>query len=293
MNEYFVAIIVGITQGITEFLPISSTAHNLLISHFLGKSIDLKVSNTIQFGTLLAIVQYFWSDLRSYFKRIIQIIKNPVELRFFLANIKKWWLTSSDSKSNRFVNSNSIDVTIFQLVLATIPISIVGLLFRKNLEIFKTNFWIGVFLIVGASLLFVADRFYHNSNPTKTNKLTKSQTMIIGFFQAMAVFPGMSRSGSCLAGSYFLGIQKEAAIRFAFLLSVPALGLAGIVDAVSLFKNPSSDMSLPAIILGTLFAYLVGHMSLKWLLGYLAKNNFNLFIVYRIILGLALILWLK
>jgi undecaprenyl-diphosphatase len=303
MYEIFVSIVVGIVQGITEFLPISSTAHNFLVSKLLGRGVDLEVSNIIQFGTLIAIVQYYWSDLSQFGKRIWQVFSQPKEAKLFFKNIKQWWSDNEiDDKSLASLPKNlSTDSTIFQLLIATIPIGLVAVSMRKVIEGLRQPLWIGFFLVLGAVLLGIADWYYVQNKKKKVQLLDKLNVITIGLFQAFAVFPGMSRSGSCLAGSYFIGVKKEVAIRFAFLLSIPALGLAGLADGISFLKTSGSKLtffpdssvenfSIFSVLIGTFASYYVGLICLKWLLGFLSKNSFKVFIFYRLILGLILIL---
>lgn len=303
MNEIFVSIVVGAVQGITEFLPISSTAHNLLVSRLLGRGIDLEISNIIQFGTLIAIIQYYWSDLSTFGRRMYQIFTKPAELKNFFSNIKLWWSDNQiDDKSLSALPPNiATDSTIFQLIIATIPIVLIALTMRKTIEGLRTPVWIGFFLIVGAILLGLADWYSAKNKAKKVIILDKINVITIGIFQAFAIFPGMSRSGSCLAGSYFMGVQKSVAIRFAFLLSIPALGLAGTSDLFSFLKKSSSSLSffpsnsasgfsIVSVFIGTFVSYYVGLICLKWLLAFLSKNSFKVFIFYRIILGVILIL---
>jgi undecaprenyl-diphosphatase len=303
MFEIFVSIIVGLVQGITEFLPISSTAHNFLISRLLGKSIDLEISNIIQFGTLIAIIQFYWEDLSIFGKRLLQVITKKSEAKIFFANIKTWWKDDQiDDKNIETLPKNlSTDSTILQLFIASLPIVLVGLTMRGVATNLRSLVWIGFFMIIGAILLAVADWYQRTHKAKKVELLDKMNVITIGIFQAFAIFPGMSRSGSCLAGSYFIGVKKETAIRFAFLLSVPALGLSGISDLISYlsknYKNlsllPDSNpntFSLISIIIGTFVSYTVGLICLKWLLNYLSKHSFNIFIFYRIVLGFLLII---
>jgi undecaprenyl-diphosphatase len=300
MYDILVSVIIGIVQGITEFLPISSTAHNLLVAKFLlgGKDIGLSVSNIFQFGTLVAIIKYFWQDLSVYFGRFFQIMTSPKQLQVFGQNVKKWW-SNYESKENHFAT----DVTLVQLIIATIPVAVVGLLMRGIVDSLRTDIWIGFFLIGGAILMAIADWHYKRTEAKKTLVLSKTQTLIIGLFQAFAVFPGMSRSGSTLSGSFFIGVEKSKAVNFAFLLSIPALGLAGLKDFFSILKDlknipimPNSNvletgqLSLIGIIIGTFVSYFVGMFCLKWLLRYLSHNTFKVFVIYRLILGIFLLM---
>jgi len=329
LNEIFLSVIIGIVQGITEFLPISSTAHLRLVSQLItGTDIGLSTSNFIQFGTLLAIIQFYRKDLTRYFIRIIELLKKPSLFSSFFANVKQWLNLGSLKKTsdglqdnpqgkiqiNNFDQKNiKTDVEIIQVLIATIPVIISALIFRHLIEEMRANImFIAAFLLLGALLIFVAEivHLFKEKNQDKNQEknvdsvsfLSVKETLIIGLFQALAIFPGVSRSGATLAGALFIGKERKESVRFSFLLSIPALGLAGLYDLIDIIKSflkneitllPSvnswskthTNLSVLSLIIGFIFAYTVGYFCLKWLLKFLAKENTGVFIVYRILLA--------
>jgi undecaprenyl-diphosphatase len=329
--DIFVAIIVGAVEGFTEFLPISSTAHNQLVGNLLlgSKSLGLEVSNIFSFGALIAIIQYFWSDLREYLLRVRSILVHKESRREFIANANKWRKGNAEktfipedstllenqeyvAKMNLTKKNFENDIMIIQLILATIPAALIGLAMHGTVkELGKLNIWIGFFLIIGSMLMGIADWYYAKSKHREIDFLSKLQVFNIGLFQTLGIFPGISRSGATVSGTFFLGIERAKAVRFAFLLGIPILLLAGLKDGFAvissvskssgypIFNNPNvltegninfGKISMVGIVAGALVAYFVALASLKWLLKYLGTHRFTPFIVYRVLLGLALIL---
>jgi undecaprenyl-diphosphatase len=321
--DLFVAIIIGAVEGFTEFLPISSTAHNSLASNLLlnGKDLGLDVSNIFQFGALVAIVQYFWHDIKGYLQRLKEIIIDSKCRNEFLGNIKNWnnnkieqseitikTLENKDHNATLAKSRDNIDndLMLVQLVLATVPAAVIGFLMRGVLDGLRTYIWIGFFLIIGSMLMGISDWYYSKTSHKDVTFLSRLQVFNIGLFQTLGIFPGISRSGATVAGTFFLGIEREKAVRFAFLLGIPILALAGIYDGIKvilkIFKevnypilyNPNvlmdGKISALGIVLGAVVSYFVALASLKWLLKYLSNNRFTPFIVYRVLLGLFLIL---
>lgn len=333
LREIIFGIILGLVQGITEFLPISSTAHLRLISGILtGHDIGLTTSNIIQFGTLLAILQYFRKDLVVFWHRIWQILGNNLEIQKFITTFQNWTKGVNDftqksedsglakslkndleilEKEKLQVNDSEnqkTDIILSQLLVGTLPIIILGFLLKSFAESHRNIPEIGIFMIIGAILLALSEYFHLKTKKLKhTQTLNFGETILIGIFQSLAIFPGMSRSGSTLAGSLFLGRDRAESVRFAFLLSIPALFLSGIVDIIKLFQDiaknginllPSTNfdsgekikLSVITLILTFTLSYLLGLFCLKWLLRFLSKNTNFGFIIYRIILGIFLIL---
>lgn len=307
-NELLLSLVLGITQGVAEFLPISSTAHLRLISEFLiQKDIGLSASNIIQFGTLVAIVQYFWPELRSLFWHILKVISNKKEFGEFWHNVRSWLQGKAD-----FVDSEEAgqDILIAQVIIATIPIIIFALLMRDQIELLRENIVnIGYFLLAGGALIGLSE-IIHKSRRSleKPKQMSVGEVLLIGSFQCLAVFPGVSRSGATLAGALFLGRDRQKSVRFSFLLSIPALGLAGIYDLLKVVQEfmdsettllPTAQAwsttiihpSLLSILIAFALAYFVGLACLRWLLRYLATNDSRIFIIYRILLA-SLILFI-
>ncbi len=302
LNELLLAIILGIVQGITEFLPISSTAHLRLISEFLvHKDIGLAASNLIQMGTLVAILQYFWPELRNLFLHIIKVFSSKKDFSECCHNITTWITGKSNFRDEKEAD---LDILIAQVIIATLPIVIFALLVRDQVELLRENILnIAYFLLAGGLLISISELVHKNrKNSLKPSKMGVWEVLVIGGCQCLAVFPGISRSGATLAGALFLGRNRQESVRFSFLLSIPALGLAGVYDLIKIIKEMSQksnfilpniqnwsentiDLSLISLIIAFLLAYLFGLICLKWLLKYLATNSARVFIVYRICLA--------
>jgi undecaprenyl-diphosphatase len=306
-NELILAIILGIVQGITEFLPISSTAHLRLISEFLvQKDIGLTTSNLIQFGTLLAIVQYFWPELKGLFVHILKVLTSPKEFKEFWHNVGSWLQGKEDFQDAQEANQ---DILIAQVSIATVPIVIFALLMRNQIELLRENITnIAYFLILGGLLITISELIHRaTKDKSKAASMRPWEVLLIGLFQCLAVFPGVSRSGATLAGALFLGRQRQGSVRFSFLLSIPALGLAGVYDLFKVIREIGEDQttllpspetwtdnlihpSLLSIFIGFILAYFIGLACLRWLLKYLATNDSRIFILYRVLLaGLILL----
>ena len=307
-KELLLAIFLGLVQGITEFLPISSTAHLRLVSEFLvGKDIGLSASNIIQAGTLVAIIQYFWADLKNLYHHLIKVLTSKLELAQCWHNIRTWWVGNSDFQDQAEAD---LDILLAQVVLATLPIVVFALLMRQQVELLRQNIlYIALFLLAGGALIMLSERVHKRRlNQPKTDKMTPWEVLIIGCCQCLSVFPGISRSGATLSGALFLGRDRQTSVRFSFLLSIPALGLAGIYDLVKVGKEfLTSDqiflwpnartwsldyihLSIVSLIIGFLVAYAFGLVCLRWLLRYLATNKASIFVIYRLILAIVIIL---
>lgn len=319
--------ILGLVQGTTEFLPISSTAHLRLISGLLtGRDIGLTTSNVIQFGTLLAILQYFRADLQVFWQRLIQILTHSDQMQIFIQTFQNWTREKSEKPNSTKLTSKrafdetekslvasenkhlETDITLSQLLVGTLPIIILGFLLKSFAESNRNIPEIGLFMIIGAILLALGEHFHLQTKKLQhSTTLNFGETLLIGIFQSLAIFPGMSRSGSTLAGSLFLGRERQQSVRFAFLLSIPALFLSGLVDLVKLIQDilkngvsfwPSSgftsgskiQLSVLTLLISFALSYLVGLICLKWLLKFLSVNTNFGFIIYRVVLGLFLIL---
>lgn len=270
------SIILGIIQGLTEFLPISSTGHLTLT----GKLMNLiSVENpehwtafiaVIQLGTLLAVLIYFWKDL-------ILIAKD-----FFsdnLLNRKKFTEQSVNSKMGWY------------LVFATLPVVIIGLGFKHIIEgaLTKNLYVISFSLIILAIILAVAEKTSRLTRKTKDIKWYDA--LIIGFAQAFALIPGSSRSGTTITAGLFLGFNRETAARFSFLMSIPAVAASGLLEFYQSLKYIDKN-GLINLIVATIVSAVIGYLSIEFLLRYLKKNSTFVFIIYRIIVGVIILLLL-
>lgn len=312
--EILLAIIVGITQGVTEFLPISSTAHMRIVSGLMTNNRDIgeAVGNFIQLGTAGAVILYFRQELRGLFARTLRIITSFTEFKKFLKTSRSW--IAGDDSIIQSPSTNPVDITIAQLIVGTVPIAFFGFVLRDIVDQIRDYSIIAVFLIFGSGLMFLAD--YYNTiakevrNPIST-QFTLTDVILIGLFQVLAIFPGISRSGATLSGALMLGHHRKDAVKFSFLLSIPAISLAGLFSIYQLIEqsisqgfslfptnNPLTssgiiELSIVSLIIGFFFAFISGYIVLKWLLAYLESNSFKPFIIYRLVLAFfLLILWL-
>jgi undecaprenyl-diphosphatase len=304
VNEILLAIIIGVTQGITEFLPISSTAHMRLVSGLIANNRDFGVasSNIIQLGTLLSIAYYFADDLKIYFQRIFQILLNPiVECKKVLNTFRAW--TKSE------IIEENVDLTLSQLAIATLPIAVFGLILSEYVENLRSYQIIAIILLFGSGIMYLGEYIYKiiKDKTDSSKPYSVTETLMLGFFQMLAIFPGVSRSGSTISGALMLGRNRTKSIRFSFLLSIPAIFLAGVLGLYEVISNISDnpipllpeasswgettiELSVLSLIIATLTAFVIGYLSLRWLLKFLSTSTFRPFIIYRIILALFLLI---
>jgi undecaprenyl-diphosphatase len=258
------AIVLGLVQGLTEFLPISSTAHLLLASRLFGwGDPGAAFTAVIQIGTTVAVLIYFRKDIVTIVTTWVRSLFTP-ELRGQSAAREGWYI-----------------------ILGTIPIGVFGVVFQgqiedgaRDLRIIAATF-IGVGLVLG-----VADRVGRRAK--EIENLNIRDGLLYGIAQACALIPGVSRSGATISGGLFLGYTRVAALRYSFLLSIPAVLASGLFEARKI-GTPCNTVSWGPTLLSTVIALVVGYASIAWLLRYVATNSFRWFIVYRIVVGLAII----
>lgn len=254
------AIVLGIAQGLTEFLPISSTAHLRIVPAFAGwEDPGAFFTAVVQLGTMLAVVIYFWRDLVRIVRTWLASLRRP-ELRGELDARMGWYV-----------------------IIATIPIGVFGLAFKDQIETGARNLYlIGVVLIVLGLVLAFAD---HVSTRVRgIEQVGMRDAIWVGLAQALALVPGTSRSGATITAGLFLGLKRDAAARFSFLLSIPAIVLSGLYGLTEILTG-EDDVALGALTIATLFAFIFGYASIAFLLRYLANHSTMIFVVYRVILG--------
>lgn len=260
------AIILGLVQGLTEFIPISSTAHLEIVPALLGwGDPGAAVSAVIQFGTLLAAIIYFFND-------IIRLIGG-----FFRGLMKRAPLADVDSREAWLV------------IAGTIPIVILGLAFKKHIETTLRGLWIvTTMVIVVAILMELAERYAKRSTLKKFDEMTVKDAVAIGLGQCLALIPGSSRSGSTIMTALFRRVDRPTAARYSFLLSIPAVGAAGVLE---LFKERHHLASLgwTQIIVAIVVAFISGYASIWFLINYLKRHTTHIFIYYRLALGVVMI----
>jgi undecaprenyl-diphosphatase len=257
----FQAIVLGIVQGLTEFLPISSSGHLLLVPKAFGwDDPGAAFTAVIQLGTMLAVVIYFWRD-------IVQV--GGVFFRgLFSATARQ----EHDGREWRLA---------WVIVVGTIPISVLGLIFKDFIEDGARNVaLVGVTLIIGGLLMEAADRI--GALRRTTEDARQRDGWLIGLGQAAALIPGMSRSGSTLTVARLLAFERKEAARISFLLSIPAVVLSGLVELPKAFDG---DLDAMNVIVATIVAFVVGYASIRFLLAWLGSHRLTIFTVYRVILG--------
>ncbi len=261
---WFEAIVLGIVQGLTEFLPISSSAHLLIVGQlfFGGHDPGAAFTAVSQLGTETAVVVYFFKD-------IVRIIKH-----WALSLVGKVPRSDPDARMGWFV------------ILGSIPIGVLGLLFQDAIDSGLRNLWITVAMLGGVGLILAAaDRFAATRQHKQLHDLTLKDAIIYGLAQACALVPGVSRSGGTISAGLFLGYRREAAARYAFLLAVPAVFASGLYK----LKDIGSDTAVawgPTIV-ATIIAFVIGYAVIAWLLRYISHNSFLPFVVYRIALAVV------
>ena len=256
----FRAIILGIIQGIAEFLPISSSAHLILLPYLFGwEESSLAFDVALHFGTMMAVLVFFFKDWWNLFIGAIKDIKTKKKT----TNGKMFWY----------------------LVVATIPAALVGLLLDDIIEnVIRNKIWlIALSLAVMGVLIYVGDKWAskHYKKETKFENITLKQAIIIGISQAFAVIPGFSRSGTTILAGRLQGISKEAITKFTFLLSVPVICGATVLKVRDLVFTKE-------VIVGIITSFAMGILTIKFLLNYIKKHDFSIFAFYRVILALII-----
>lgn len=284
------AIILGIVQGLTEFIPISSTAHLVFASRWTniynGNPAQITATMAvIQLGTLAAVFVYFASDIWSISAAFVRdhwnLIFNKRKMRFSGTNgIRPLWM-SEDSWLG------------WLIIIGSIPIGTIGLYFKDLIEGPATkNLWIiATMMIVVAVLLIFAELVGSQRKELKNFGIIDS--LAVGFAQVLALIPGASRSGSTIMGGLFAGQKREAAARFSFLLMIPAITASGLLELKEAVQhNLLSSNDFVALAVGTVVAGIVGYLSIWFLLAFLRKRSTAIFIIYRIIVGVIILVLL-
>lgn len=274
------AIIIGLVQGLTEFIPVSSTAHLIFASRaidlYAGAEQTLRAEQTtatiavVQLGTLIAVIIYFARDIigitTAFISDHVRLLTSKGERTGLSENARLGWL----------------------VIIGSLPVGVIGLLFKKQIEgTFTKNLWvIATMMIVVALLLAVAEAVGRRVRTMQ--QLGVGDALAVGFAQVLALIPGASRSGSTIMGGLFAGETRETAARFSFLLSMPAIAASGLLELKEAVKKLPPHSALPLIV-ATVVAGLVGYASIWFLLRYLRTHSTGIFIGYRLIVGVAII----
>ncbi len=264
------SIVLGIIQGLTEFLPVSSSGHLVIIPRLLGWQIPAQEAFVfdvlVQVATLLAVVAYFWQELLTIIKAFITGLfrRKPFEDPFSRLG---WYL-----------------------ILATIPAGLIGLTIKDLVEkAFNSLAAAGFFLLLTAVLLLLAERLGRRDR--KMDGLNWVDAIWIGLFQALAIFPEVPRSGSTMTGAMIRGLERPSSARFSFLMSIPIMLAAGLSASVDLFSIPHLASALPVFIPGFITAAIVGYIAIRWLIGYLTHHSLTIFSIYCALLGTVAIVF--
>lgn len=260
------AIILGIIQGLTEFIPVSSTAHLFITSYLLGLPADDRTfafNVIVQLGTVAALLLFFWRDYWDIVKAFFLGIKNRKPFEDFHARLG--WL----------------------VIVATIPAGLVGLVFNQFVKDMSGDplLWAGIRLLCTAALLAAVEYFDKKSRTLES--ATWVDALTVGLFQVLAIFPGASRSGSTMAGAMFRGFDRPSAARFAFLMSAPILVAAGLYETVQAILLPNTTEFLPILISGFFASAVVGWFAIRWLMAYLRNHSLYVFSAYCLIAGIV------
>ncbi len=263
------AIILGIVQGLTEFIPVSSTAHLLIVEKILGVPSDSRTfafSIIIQLGTVAALLLFFAKDILQIIEAFFLGVKNRKP--FENLNSRLGWL----------------------VLVATLPALVVGFFLKDVVEtMFKDPFTLaGIRLLITALLLAAVE--YFDRRVRTLESATWQDALVVGMFQILAIFPGASRSGSTIAGGMVRGFDRPSAARFAFLMSAPILLAAGAYQSIEVINMAGTIDFLPTLITGSVTAGVVGWFSIKWLLNYLNKHSLYIFAIYCALVGAILLL---
>ena len=279
--EYWQAFVLGIVQGLTEFLPISSTAHLKVVPTIFGwKDAGLSFDAVIQLGSIVAVVSYFWKDLSNITLGTIDAVRHQ------------------QYKSQEFKLAVAI-------ALGTIPILFGGLLIKIFVPDYdksplRSLAAIAIASIVMSSLLALAEIFGQRDKTEKRSfqRVRVIDGILMGLAQTMAIIPGVSRSGSTLNAGLFLGLDRVAATRFSFLLGIPAITIAGLVELISIVRKGFGDVGVGQLAIGLFSSVIVSYLAIAWLLKFFQTHTTWVFVGYRLVFGSLLLIslglgWLK
>ena len=249
-------IILGIIQGITEFIPVSSSGHLVLFQNLFGMESSLTLNVFLHFGTLVAVVIVFWSDI----KKLITLQPGYRKLAFLI-------------------------------IIGTIPAGVIGVLFEDFFEeIFGSVQIVGFMLIITGLLLWISDRISDTEKEVKD--MDGIDAVVVGFAQALAIFPGISRSGATIVGGLFKGLNRELAARYSFLLSIPVIGGATFLEAITLYQQGPGDIGGFNLFIGTLASVISGYFAIKVLLWLVKAKQLSYFAYYCWLVALIILIFI-
>jgi undecaprenyl-diphosphatase len=253
--EIIKAIILGIIQGLTEFLPVSSSGHLVIFSELLGfKEQGIAFEVFLHLGTLVAVLIYFR-------KEIVQLLIAPYQI----------WIKKDGTEENKeYLNWD------IQIIIATIPAVIIGLAFKDQIEAAFSNVFMVYFMLIITGLLMFSIPYIKQ----RDNKITVKRSFLIGMAQAFAILPGISRSGSTIFTGVIQGIKSETAAKFSFLMSVPVILGAVILKTKDLLEVPPSSAEMMNLIVGTIASAIAGYFAIIWIMDFVKKGKLQWFGYY-------------
>jgi undecaprenyl-diphosphatase len=262
------AVILGIVEGLTEFLPISSTGHLSIVEKAMGFTLDdsdiTAFSAIIQSGAVLATIIYLRDDIVRILRALLQGVTNPRE---------------RTTRDFRFA---------IAVVVGSIPIGIVGLVFKDQIETTLRSLWfVAIALVAWSGVMYYADS--RATQERGEDDVRTRDTLIIGLVQCLALVPGVSRSGATMSAGLLRGLDRVTVTRLSFFLAIPALGAASVLQAVTESSKISSGVGWGPTLLATAVAFVSAYLAIAWLLRFIAHHTYAVFIVYRVGLGVLLL----
>lgn len=260
-------IIIGIVQGLTEFLPVSSSAHLVFAQKLLGVESSLAFDIFLHLGTLIAVLWFFRGDIYKM--------------------LKSWWLSIGDILQGRFKQGFMEDPykrLAWYVILATIPVGVVGVLFENSVDaLFAGALYVpAFFLFVTGTILFLSQRM--TSGNVNYDTITKKEALFMGLGQACAILPGLSRSGTTIAAGLTIDLDKEFAAKFSFILSIPAILGAFLLQAKDI--GSTMDANFLPVFLGFIASIIAGYLAIKWMLDLIQNRSLDIFAYYCWLMGL-------
>lgn len=269
--SWWQAIVLGIIEGITEFLPISSTGHLTIAEKLMGMPLDneglIAFTAIIQIGAIAAAIIYFWQDIQ----------------RVLIA----WWRGLWWKRARRQFDYKYG----WAIIIGSVPIAVVGLVFKDEIETVLRSLWfVAGALIIWSGVMWLADKY---ATATRVEKdTTWRDTLVIGLGQCLSLVPGVSRSGATISVGLLRGFDRVTVTKLSFFLGIPALVAAGLLEVVTKYKHISGGVGWTSTIIAMVVSFGVGYVAVAWLLKFIQNNDFRSFIIYRFVLGLILVVLL-
>jgi undecaprenyl-diphosphatase len=267
----FVAIILGLVEGLTEFIPVSSSGHLIIARYFLDStSGGLAFDAIIQLSASLAVIVYFFRDIVDIIITFFRIIRSYIPTKSSLEKIRV---------------DKTRQTMVYAIIFGTIPAIFFGILFEANIEVmFREVYVVALMLVLGSVLMYYAEKIARQNR-----ELSVFRGLVIGFFQCLALVPGVSRSGATISGGLLTGLTQNDAVRFSFLLSLPVLIGAGLKKLYDVRALLGTDGVFGApLIIGSITAFISGLIAVHFLVTYLRHNKMTVFIWYRVLLAVVL-----